>query len=237
MHAIILWGDEILRFERVKALGLSSRKWVRIDQYGPTCGSSTAGAFTQLKTQNFIAPQYTSPVLTILSCLYLLAFCIAPAVALEGAIAYAKKATARNYHTCVSAREKKNILFIMRTLANTPLLKIKKEPLKKAGEKIEQLHPFKFLECVFTDEELKVCMHNIQGRSWVWREFLRGITDSLAQEAAIGNLLPYRQEFANTIQIDPSLINPSLQGSHWKEFVNILIDKVPRNGDPNHYNM
>jgi len=57
-NAFILWGDEILRFERVKAPGLSSRKWVRIDQIRTHCGNSAAGAFTQLKTQNFIAPQY-----------------------------------------------------------------------------------------------------------------------------------------------------------------------------------
>jgi len=154
--------------------------------------------------------------------------------------AYGCKAPPRNYNVPLSSQEKKDLTFILKTLANNSLVKIAKEKsnLKKAGDRIDNLHPFKFLEAVFTDEELKVCIRNIEGKSWVWTEFRDGLTSSLAKEAAAGNLKPeYIQSLAQTLNIDINSILPTIQDKNWSKLVTDLIAIVPRSGDSNRYNM
>lgn len=150
------------------------------------------------------------------------------------------KALARNYDAPVSVQEKKDLAYILKTLANSSLAKIAKEKanLKKAGDRIDNLHPFKFFEAVFTDEELKVYMRNLEGKSWVWTEFRDGVTKSLAKESAADNLkLEYVQGLANALQIDINQILPTIVDKNWSKLVTDLIAIVPRSGDSNRYNM
>jgi len=150
------------------------------------------------------------------------------------------KAVPRDYYAAVTPQERKDLVYILRTLANSSLAKIAKErsSLKKAGDRIDNLHPFKFIETVFMDEELKVCIRNIQGKSWVWDEYRNGITSSLAKESAVNNLKPeYIQSLANNLQIDVNLIIPTIQDKNWSKLVTDLITIVPRSGESNRYNM
>lgn len=150
------------------------------------------------------------------------------------------KTPPRNYYAPISSQEKKDLAFILRTMANNSLIKIAKEKsnLKKAGERIENLHPFKFLEAIFTDEELKVCLRNIEGKSWVWSEFRDGIIGSLCKESAVDNLkLEYIQSFANLIKIDANAIVSTILDKNWSKLVSDLIAIVPRSGDSGRYNM
>jgi hypothetical protein len=71
----------------------------------------------------------------------------------------------------------------------------------------------------------------------VWSEFLTGITDSLKEEAAANNLSPYLLDFATKVKVDPSILYPALQFQKWNEFVDLLIEHVPREGDTNRYDM
>ncbi len=146
----------------------------------------------------------------------------------------------RDYQASVSKKEKENIVYIMRTLASESLISIgkKKSSLKSAGDHIDHLHPFRFLITVFTDEELKARIAAIRDRGgWVGDGFFDGITKSLKDEAAHGNLLQFTQDFATQVNIDSELISSSLQQGKWKEFVSILIDKIPREIDPKRYDM
>jgi len=146
---------------------------------------------------------------------------------------------ARNYAAGISASESTDITYILKTMANSSLPKIKsaETSLKKAGDRIDHVHPFYFLACIFTNEELKVCIRNLQGRAWVWKEFLKGITDSLAEEDAQGNLLPFVEDFSAKLKVDANVILPILKSGRWERFVNTLIDIVPREGGANRYNM
>lgn len=151
-----------------------------------------------------------------------------------------QKAPPRNYYAAVSADEKKNLTYILRTLANNSLAKIAKEKssLKRAGDRIENLHPFKFLETVFTDEELKVCIRALEGKSWVWSEFRDGITKSLADESAAGNIKPeHIQSLADTIKIDVNQIASTIHEKKWTKLLTDLIAIVPRSGGSDRYNM
>lgn len=154
-------------------------------------------------------------------------------------VSKAVKNAPRNYYTPLTASESEDIAYILRTLATNTLLKINsyKSSIKKAGDRVEHLHPLKFLQCIFGNEELKVHIRNIYGRSWVWKEFLGGITRSLKDESAVDNVkIEYVQDFANQIKIDANLIIPSIQGQRWEELVDILIATVPRSGNYDRYN-
>lgn len=147
----------------------------------------------------------------------------------------------RNYYVPVTEQEKKEIRYIITTLAQNSLTSLanSKSSLKRAGERIDHIHPLRFLSTVFSNEELKVGVHAIRDRgSWIWDEFIGGLTKSLKEESVRQNMsIEFIQDFATTLKIDPSLILPQIQGGRWKEFVNTLIDTIPRANNPNRYNM
>ncbi len=149
--------------------------------------------------------------------------------------------TPRNYYGAVTAEQRADIKFIVKTLGNSSLPSIAKQKssLEKAGARINSVHPLKFLLTVFTDEELKVGMRNLKNRGgWVWSDFSSGLKDSLAEEASRANMKPeFIEEFAVSVGVSSAILTPSIQGSRWGEFVEVLINNVPRNGDPNRYDM
>ncbi len=119
------------------------------------------------------------------------------------------------------------------------LVKIAKDrsSIKKAGDRLESLHPFHFLSTIFTDEEMKSSIHAMKSRGWIWSDFFEGINTSMSEEERNNNILPFVDDFAAHVGIDPSLILPSLQSGNYKAFVNILLDKIPRSKNSGRYYM
>ena len=144
----------------------------------------------------------------------------------------------RNYLSGITSAECGDIALIIKTLANNSLTKIKsaESSLKKAGDRIDHVHPLQFLACIFTNEELKVCMRNLQGRSWVWKDFLKGVVETLSAENSRENVLPFLADFASRVKVDVNALIPIAQAGRWERFVNMLIDTVPREGGGDRYN-
>jgi hypothetical protein len=136
----------------------------------------------------------------------------------------------RNYYDAPTANDKKDLRYIMRTLANNSLLKISwnASSLKKAGERIDHLHPFKFLEAIFCDHEMRAHTRHLQGKARVWKEFVDGVSDSLTRENTTNNLTPHMQEFATQVAVDAQIIQPLVSAKKWKELINALIVHTPR---------
>jgi|GEM_PF-1660074 len=144
----------------------------------------------------------------------------------------------RDYSTCVSDVEKQDLHYIVTTLAKKSLvsLAMSKGELECAGERIEHLHPLRFLMTIFTDEEMKVSIKNIRKRGWVWNNFLSGLKNSLVSENLIGNMKEcYIVDFARAVEIDPRIILPAAREENWNLFVDLLIRYVPRKGNPGRY--
>lgn len=155
-----------------------------------------------------------------------------------GILFRAKKSCFRNYECGYSKQDKEDIKRILTTLARDSLISVasQKSSINRAGDRIDGLHPFCFLMCIFTDEELKCCAHAIRDRGgWVGDGFYEGIVDTLTEECAKDNLYQFVDDFAKKVKIDPQLIRPSLQQQKWMEFTNILIDNIPRENNPNRY--
>ena len=146
--------------------------------------------------------------------------------------------TPRDYFAPLMANETADIRHIVTSLANRSLVHLlaNRGEFEAAGDRVDHVHPLKFLTVIFTDEELKVCIRNMRGRGWVWSNFAAGLTDSLATESNIDNLrVDQIYDFASTVEIDPSMIQPSLEQKRWEEFINLLIEHVPRKGDHGRY--
>lgn len=146
----------------------------------------------------------------------------------------------RNYSAEPTDVEKAHIHFIVTTLANRSLISLAfvQEELEARGDYIDHLHPFKFLQTVFTSEELKVGIKNICGKGWVWNRFIGGLKASLSTENSIGNITDeHIVDFCQKIGIHHNLILPVIRSSppDWDEFFHLLIKHVPRNDDGDRY--
>lgn len=151
-----------------------------------------------------------------------------------------KKKPWRSYKVGYSRKDKEDVSYIVNTLARESLISIgsSTSSLNKAGDRINHLHPFNFLLCIFTDEELKCGAHAIRDRSGLVSDrFFGGITTSLQEEHQQHNLAPFIADFAKKLNLDVNLITPVLNNCQWKSFVELLIDAIPRKNDPSRYNM
>ncbi|KIA77918.1 hypothetical protein DB43_FK00230 [Parachlamydia acanthamoebae] len=146
----------------------------------------------------------------------------------------------RNYNKGLTQQERDDIRYIVKTLANNNVLEIwgHKSALKKAGDRIDHVHPLRFLECIFSDNELKACMASLKGKTMVWDDFLKGLKKSFGQESKNGNLnTSFIQDFAKRVNVDSSLLIPPIQSQEWEKLVNVLISKVPGAQGDDRYNM
>jgi len=144
----------------------------------------------------------------------------------------------RDYSAPVTRQERDDIHYIVTSLADKSLITIAfiKGDLEAAGDRIDHIHPLRFLMTVFTDEEMKVGIRNIRGRGWIWKHFISGIKDSLATETNIGNMKnEHLIHFAKTVELDVNKIFPSVQIQNWDGFIDTLIAEIPRKGDHDRY--
>lgn len=146
---------------------------------------------------------------------------------------------ARNYGSPVSSKEKEDIRYIIRSLAKYNWAQLAKEEssLKKAGDKINHIHPLRFLQCVFTDEELKVGLFVIRNKSLVWGQYYDGLKKSLNDESDLNNLVQFTPDFANKVGINVNAILPYVQSRQWSALIDVLINSLPRDGNPDRYDM
>lgn len=146
----------------------------------------------------------------------------------------------RNYEAELTPAEQANIRTIIMTLATVPVatLIFYQGDLEKAGDLIDHVHPLKFLEYVFSNDELRANVGSIKPKgSWVWGEFINNLGDSLNQETDYQNMKDaFIYSFAAKVKVDPALIFPYIRQRQWERFVEILISKVPRAGNPTRYN-
>lgn len=140
----------------------------------------------------------------------------------------------RNYAIPLTEQDKKDITFIVTTLADKSLVSIlaKRGDLNAAGDRINAVHPYRFLGYVFSTEKLKVAARNIRRRGGlVWKNFSAGVTDTLAEESSKGALTKADFDaFISTIKIDPKVVYPDIQARNWQNFIENLVKYVERDG-------
>lgn len=151
-----------------------------------------------------------------------------------------EKTVERNYNHMLTQQEKDDISYIVKTLAKHNILELfgHRSSLKKAGERVNHVHPFRFLECIFTDSDLKSCMNIIKGKSMVWSDFFKGLKKSLGQEAKNNNLTStFIDDFAKRVNVKVGVISHLIQEKKWEDFVDALISAPSHNSGGGHYNI
>ena len=148
---------------------------------------------------------------------------------------------ARDYYHVMNSYEKGELRYILNTLASASWTKLisSNSALKKSGDNIDHIHPLRFWLTIFSDEELKGCIHAVRDRKQIWKEFTSGCVDSFNQEAGFNNLKKeYIANFASALKLKNSkAIDDALKSKNWTEFFNILITNLPRSGNPGRYDM
>jgi hypothetical protein len=149
------------------------------------------------------------------------------------------KSVVRNYGLPVSSADKQQIRYIITSLAKYNWMQLAKEEssLKKAGDKIAHVHPFRFLQCIFTDEEMKAAIFVVRNKSLVWGDYFSGLKKSMNEESDINNVIQFTPDFAAQVGISLDSILPFVQNRMWSELVDTLINTLPRQGDPGRYNI
>lgn len=146
----------------------------------------------------------------------------------------------RDYSKTVTESEKEDLKYVITTLATAswPTLLAKKSSLNKAGDRIDHLHPLRFLRTIFTNEELNSCLHVIRDRSKVWSEFFSGLSGTLEQEANKDNMsLEIVKDFAKSVKVELKHIQKHIENREWKDFIEALLNEIPRGGEPDRYDI
>jgi hypothetical protein len=151
-----------------------------------------------------------------------------------------QKSPLRDYSQPVSATDRNDIRYIVTTLAKgswTDLLR-QKSSLERAGDRVDHVHPLRFLMVMFSSEELKAGAHSIRDRKKIWKNFSEGLFGSLELESNRNNMqIPMLQDFANTLGINLGSILPTIQQRNWSALYDQLLILIPRTGDPGRYGM
>lgn len=147
----------------------------------------------------------------------------------------------RDYYRDLLKTEYTDLRYILTTLAKsklTTLLRVRSK-LQDTGDRIDHLHPLRFILTCFRDEELKGSFHCVHDRGGkVWGKFYDELKKNFNAEANRDNLKEeYIKDFARQLNIKASLITPALQKRQWDTFVETLLKNIPRGGEPDRYDM
>jgi len=109
-------------------------------------------------------------------------------------------------------------------------LYFKEDELKDLGNKVQHVHPLKFLEVVFTDPHLKECMKNVE--EWPLtklRGFMQGsggtpgFIQKCERESSRNNLQPYVLSFCQAVKAHPDQVRDLIEKKQWEKLVRYLI--------------
>lgn len=149
------------------------------------------------------------------------------------------KSDKRDYFAPLTQSNIDDINFIVKTLATHSKIGLAgyESSLKKAGKNIDKVHPLRFLQCIFTSEELKGYASVIRGNGgYIWKKFLGGFVKTFKEEMKAGNVPEnFILDFASQIKIDVNLIYPAYKAQNWDEFVGALISSVQPPQDSDRY--
>jgi hypothetical protein len=111
-----------------------------------------------------------------------------------------------------------------------PSLFLKQGELKDLGNKVQHVHPLKFLEVVFTNPHLKECMKNVEEYpATKLQGFMQGsggtpgFIQKCDRENGRNNLQPYVLGFCQAVKAHPDQVRDLVEKKQWEKLVRYLI--------------
>lgn len=129
------------------------------------------------------------------------------------------------YSLGISDSDKKTIYWVIHTIAKSNAIKLglKQSEVRKKGDKIEHVHPLRFLSYVMGEGSLRGDMQKIKSSSYKWSNFMDNYTSRLSREAANNNLLQYVPGFAHSLGVDVEVIRSFVIRHDWYGLVNFFL--------------
>ncbi len=125
----------------------------------------------------------------------------------------------------ISKDDAETIWKIIDTVANNNPIKLafKKNDLERKGQKVNHVHPLKFLGTIFSDPHLKACMTEIEDSYFKWNGFIGGLAGRMNEEYTRNNLLPYIQGFCQAVKANPEKVREYVLKRDWEGLVRYLL--------------
>jgi hypothetical protein len=169
------------------------------------------------------------PILSFLNSFFLVDLSENDELGFESKIALSSVDADPNYQLFYQLRlldkDKKRIDKLIKELADSSywsLLRRKKE-FDKLKEKIEPIHPLRFIGYIYSKDSLKKRMPRIQNESLKWNRFVSSFGDRMSKEASHGNLLPYLPGFCQLLGVNPRDVEHFIQKRDWKKLLDFLM--------------
>jgi len=118
-----------------------------------------------------------------------------------------------------------HIYEIITTMSDSSKLSLlfKQTHLKELGDRINDVHPLKFLASIFSVPHLKSCMGLIWHDYFKRTGFLDGLAPSLSREADQGKLQALLPDFASELNLTVENIQTFFDSRDWENLVLYLI--------------
>jgi hypothetical protein len=125
----------------------------------------------------------------------------------------------------ITDEEKKIIEYIITTMAEKNVIKLAlmRKTMEKKGKRIHHVHPFRFLEHVFSNPKLKSAMHKIYKSGFKWDGFLDGFSKKMKEEANKNNLLPYVPGLSKSLNVSSDSISNFIYRRDYEGLVKFLM--------------
>jgi len=95
--------------------------------------------------------------------------------------------------------------------------------LNRAGDRVLNVHPLRFLETIYRKKDLRVAMREMQKKKWEWNQFMGGLIGSFQAENVRGNLTDEQiTHFAASVHVDKEQLTPSIETKQWNNLVKTL---------------
>lgn len=136
----------------------------------------------------------------------------------------------------ITEEDKKIIDYIITTTAEGKWHELlrKKEKLEKRGDKIRHVHPFRFLQYVFSKPHLKNGLRKIKDYQLMgmggikWKKFLNGsdkngFVQKMKKEAQHNNLMQYVPGFSRSLNINADTVRNYIKNEQYEGLLRYLI--------------
>lgn len=126
----------------------------------------------------------------------------------------------------VTETEEKLVWELIDKLGNKSLpgLLFVKSRMDKIKEKIQHIHPLRFLGTIFSDPYLKKCMAKAFTKGAVKSRFLAELGDNFFKEFGTNNVYPLVPGFCKKVGADADEVNNFIQAGQWEALVEYLMD-------------
>ncbi|GAB4189476.1 MAG: hypothetical protein Tsb0015_10190 [Simkaniaceae bacterium] len=125
------------------------------------------------------------------------------------------------YKLAISETDKINVSKLIKKLADRNVIELlwHKKEMTRLGDKIEHLHPLRFIGYIYSRPDLIKCMKTISQNSFKWHAFVDGFAGGMDKEAKRNNLIAYLPGFCRETGAEENAIRNFISKHQWEELL------------------